>query len=84
MNESMPAEDLGVTCLGCGVPMRVMAKGDYEFEATCPSCGGRIGLSFDEPAASKLVEMRNSELCRRFNENRAVERGKVVRLNEKD
>lgn len=75
--------DSGITCLGCGVPMDIAVRGEFEFEATCPSCGARTGMSFDGKVAEYLVAMSQSELCRRFNENRAVERGKVVRLGEK-
>lgn len=78
----MRDEDLGITCLGCDRPMKVVARGELDFEAACPECGGRVGLSFSGAAATELVAIGQAELCRRFNTNRAIEQGKVVRLGD--
>lgn len=68
----MNDKDLGITCLGCSVPMDVIAKGEYEFEAICPSCGSRTGFKFTGSSAYELAEMGRHELTRLMNEDLAV------------
>lgn len=81
----MSHEDVGFVCLTCDVPMKLEskpAKGEFAFEATCPSCGARMGVTFDGKVANGMVEMARHEMTRLMNEDLAVSRGKVVRLGD--
>lgn len=73
--------DFGVICLGCNLPMNVVAKDELSFEATCPQCGSRTGFSFNGSSAASLIDLGRKEVTRLMNEDLAVARGKIVRLN---
>lgn len=77
----MMDSDFGVMCLGCNMPMSVVAKDEFSFEAACPQCGSRTGFSFSGLSAASLVELGRIEVTRLMNEDLAIARGKVVRLD---